>query len=186
MAVNSALIRAYTNGAVSTTAFGVTNPTLPTNGSSSLDVAFSEIGALSDAGVTEATSQDRTDIFVWQNNALVRKIPGNYTKEWTIAAAETSLITLGLNFPGSTITQTSEGVSVVERPPSTDVRAWVLHGIDGAKAQRVVVPQGEITERGDVVWSAEDITVYEWTLSGYVSGGIVAYRYYVDSLLATP
>jgi hypothetical protein len=186
MAVTSALIRAYTNGSVSTVGYGVTGAPLPTNGTASLNVAFSEIGALSDAGVTESTSQDRTDIFIWQGNALVRKIPGEYTKEWKIAAAETSLLTLGINFPGSTITQTTEGASVVERPPTTDVRAWVLHGIDGTKAQRVVVPFGEITERGDVVWSAEDITVYEWTLSGYVDNGVVALRYYVDSLLATP
>ncbi len=186
MAVNSALIRAYTNGAVSTVGYGVTNPTLPTNGTSNLDVAFSEIGALSSDGVTESTSQDRTSVFIWQNNALVRQIPGEYTKTYSLAAAETSLMTLGINFPGSTITQTSEGVSVVERPPSTDIRAWVLHGIDGTKAQRIVVPQGEITERGDVVWSAEGITVYEWTLSAYVTNGVIAYRYYVDSLLATP
>lgn len=187
MAVNTALLRAYTNGAVSTTDFGVTGATLPTNGTAALNAAFKEVGALSSDGVSESTSQDRTDVFIWQGNTLARRIPGEFTKTWTFAAAETSLHVLGVNFPGSTITQTAEGVSVAEKPPVTDVRAWVLHGIDGAKAQRIVVPQGEVTERGDVVWSSGDVTVYEWTLSAYTdSSGVVAYRYYVDSLLATP
>lgn len=187
MAVNLALIRAYTNGAVYTTDPGVVGPTLPTNGSSTPAVAFKEIGALSDAGISEATEQERTDVFIWQNNTLARRIPGQFTKTYTIAAAETSLLTLGVQFAGSTVTSTTEGASVAEKPPTSDVRAWILHGIDGTKAQRIVLPQAEVTSRGEVVWSAEGITVFEWELSAYTdSNGVVAYRYYVDSLLATP
>lgn len=187
MAVDITLIRAYTNGLVAVTASGDTSITLPTNASGALSGDFSEVGAISEDGISESTSQDRTDVFIWQGNTLARRIPGQFTKTWTLAAAETNLITLGVQFPGSTITQTAEGASVAEKPPVTDIRSWVLHGIDGVRAQRVVVPQGEITERGDVVWSAGGVTVYEWTLSGYVdSSGVVAYRYYLDDSLATP
>lgn len=187
MAVDTDLIRAYTDGLVAVTDAGVINATLPTDASSAIDAAFSEIGAVSSDGITEATNQDRTDFFIWQNNALARRVPGQSTKEFTFSAAETNLVTLGVNYPGSTITQTSEGVTVQEKPPETDVRNWVLHGIDGSnRALRLVIPRGEVTGRGNVVWAGTNVTVYEWTLASYVDpSGFWAYRYYLDSALAS-
>lgn len=186
MAVDISLIRAYTDGLVAVSGFGVINATLPTDASGPLDPAFSEIGAITSDGISEATSQDRTDVFIWQNNALAVSVPGQYTKTLTFAAAETSMVTLGVQFPGSTITQTSEGLSIAEKPPVQDVRNWVLHGISGQnRALRLVAPRGEVIERGDVVWSGENITVYEWTLRCYVDpSGNVLYRYYLDPALA--
>lgn len=187
MAVDIDLIRAYTDGLVAVTGPGIINATLPTNASSSLNAAFSEVGAISSDGITEATNQDRTDFFIWQGNTLARRVPGQFTKTFTFAAAETNLTVLGVNYPGSTITQTAEGVSIAEKPPSSDVRNWVFHGIDGQnRALRLVAPRGEVTERGDVVWSGENVTVYEWTLSAYVDpSGNVLYRYYLDPSLAS-
>lgn len=187
MAVNIDLIRAYTDGLVAThdpDTPGVI--TAPTDASTALAAGFLQVGAISSDGLSEATSQDRTDIFIWQGNALARRIPGQYTKTFTFAAAETSLLNLGIQYPGSTVTATTEGASVAEKPPATDIRAWVLHGMDGAtRAQRVYLPKAEVTERGDVVWSSENVTVYEWTLSAYVDDtGVVAYRYYLDPDMA--
>lgn len=188
MAVDIDLIRAYTDGLVATHAPTGTAPTAPTDASTPLVAGWIEVGAISADGITESTSQDRTDVFIWQGNALARRIPGQFTKTFTLAAAETSLFNLGLQFPGSTVTATADGASVAEKPPATDIRGWVLHGTDGAaRAQRVYLPKAEITERGDVVWSSGDVTVYEWTLSCYVDGsGVVAYRYYLDEDMATP
>jgi hypothetical protein len=187
MAVDIDLIRAYTDGAVYTHDVGATI-TAPTDASTALDVDFIEVGAISSDGLTEATDQERTNVFIWQNAALARTISGEYTKTFAFAAAETKLFNLGLQYPGSTVTSTTEGASVAEKPPTSDIRAWVLHGLDGAnRAQRIYLPKAEITERGDVVWSAEGITVYEWTLTCYVdSNGVVAYRYYIDADMATP
>ncbi|RKR92771.1 hypothetical protein BDK92_7251 [Micromonospora pisi] len=186
MAVDVSLIRAYNNGLVAVSAFGDSNPTLPTDGVAALSGDLAEVGAISEDGVTEATSQDRTDLFIWQGSTLARRIPGQFVKTFTFAAAETNLTTIGVQFPGSTITQTATGVTVEEVAPVTDIRSWVLHGIDGTRGLRIVVPLGEVTERGDVVWSNSEITVYEWTLSCYVDqSGVVAYRYYVDDALSS-
>ncbi|WP_406083111.1 hypothetical protein OHA01_26380 [Micromonospora zamorensis] len=189
MAVDTDLLRAYTDGGVYThdrVTPGTITP--PTNASTALAAGFLGVGAISSDGITEATSQDRTDIFIWQGNTLARRIPGQFAKTWTFAAAETSLVTLGIQYPGSTLTRTAEGATLAEKPPVTDVRAWVLHGLDGTtRAQRIYLPKAEVTERGDIVWSSEEITVYEWTLSAYVDGtGVVAYRYYLDEDMKTP
>lgn len=178
------LVRAYIDGLVAVAVSA--NAALPVNASDPLPVDFVEVGALTSEGVTEATSQDRTGIFVWQGNNLARSVPGQFAKQFTFAAAETNLVTLGVQLPGSTIDQTAEGLTVAERPPVSDVRPWVLHGMDGAsRALRVVVPRGEVTERGDLVLSSDAVTVYQWTLSCYVDpSGNVAHRYYVDSDMA--
>lgn len=185
MAVDITLIRAYTNGLVCTSVAGGSF-TLPINASSPIPVGANEIGAVTDDGLSEATSQDRTDIFIWQNNALARRIPGQSTKVFKFAAAETNLRTLSINYSSSsTITQTTEGVTVAEAPPGTDIRPWILHCIDGTRAMRLVIPNGEVTNRSDVPINGTGITAYEWELSAYVdSSGFWVYRYYLDDDLA--
>ncbi|WP_431728578.1 hypothetical protein [Verrucosispora sp. TAA-831] len=188
MAVNVAAIRAYQNGLVAVSGYGVSSPTLPTNGTSPLNAEiYNEIGAITSDGITEATSQDTNDIFMWQGNALAASLPGDFTKTFSFAAMETTITTLGLQFPGSTITQTAEGVTVAEKPPVRDLRTWILHGVDGTKGQRIVVPLGQISERGEVVWSSQDVTVYQWVVKAFLDpSGNIAYRHFVDSALALP
>jgi len=187
MAVDVTKIRAYQNGLVAVSGFGVTNPVLPTDPTTSINSAiYSEVGALTDEGVTDATSQDSTDIFMWQGNALAASIPGEVTKTFAFGAMETNLVTLGIQYAGSTITQTAYGVSIAEKAPVKDVRTWILHGIsDSGKAQRVVVPLGQVSERGDVLWSSQETTVYAWTIKAFPdASNNVAYRYILDSSLA--
>ncbi|WP_250029808.1 hypothetical protein [Paractinoplanes maris] len=184
MAVDIDQIRAYTDGGVYVTDYGVT-VTAPTDAGSALNAGFKAVGAISEDGVTESSSQDRTDVFIWQGATLVRRIPGQFSKTWTVAVAEVNAVTVSAHFPGSTITQTVEGLSIAEKPPTTDIRQWVIEGLDGVNKERIYIPKGEITERGDVVWSSGEITVREWTLSGYVDEqGVVAYRFIVDDALA--
>ncbi|BAL87297.1 putative phage major tail protein [Actinoplanes missouriensis 431] len=187
MAVDVTKIRAYQNGLVAVSGFGVTNPVLPTDPTTAINSAvYKEVGALTDEGLTDATSQDSTDIFMWQGNALAASIPGEFVKTFAFAAMETNLTTLGIQYAGSTITQTAYGVSIAEKPPVKDVRTWILHGIsDAGKAQRIVVPLGQVSERGDVVWSSTEVTVYGWTIKAFPdANGNVAYRYLLDSSLA--
>ena len=181
MALDNTLIRAYQNGEVSVGAFGAT-PALPTDATALNAGLFTGTGLLTDDGITESTSQDYNDIFAWQGNALVASLPGEYVQTFKFAALQQSLINLGLQFPGSTIAQTAYGASVVQKAPVRDPRTWVIHGIDGARLQRIVVPQGQITERGDVIWSSQDVTVYEWTVKCFPDSAnqAYAYRYYVD------
>jgi hypothetical protein len=179
------MLRAYVDGAVYCTNFGVTNATAPIDASSSVDAAFKAIGGVSDDGIAETTSQDRTAVYLWQKNQLARQIPGQYSKVFKFAATETNLITAGVHWGGSTITQTAEGLSIAENPPVGDIRQWVLHGIDGAKAHRVYVPLGEVTGRGDSIWSSKGLTIYEWTLTAYLDPlGHPSYRYVLDDALA--
>lgn len=185
MALNPALVRAYSNGEVSVGAYGAT-PTLPTDATTSLNPAlFTGTGLLTSEGITEGTDQQYNDIFAWQGNALVASLPGEYVQTFAFAAMQQTLTNLGLQYPGSTITQTAYGASIAQKAPTRDIRSWVIHGVDGTFLERIVVPRGMISERGEVVWSSEDVTVRSWTVKLFPDENqVYAYRYLVDPNLA--
>lgn len=186
MAVDTSKIRAYSNGLVAVSGYGVVSPVLPTGDPSvSLNAAvYKEVGAITEDGISEATSQDYNDIYMWQGNTLAASLPGQYEKSFKFACLETNAQTLGLSFAGSTITQTAYGVSIAEKVPPRDIRTWVIHGLDGTRIQRIVIPLGQITEKTDITWSSTEPTVYEYTVKCYVdSSGNVAYRWYGDVTL---
>jgi hypothetical protein len=186
MALNATLIRAYQNGEVSVSAASAT-PALPTDATSVLSTLdFTGTGLITDDGITESFSQDYNDIFAWQGNALVASLPGELSVTFKFACMQQTLVNLGLQFPGSTLTQTAYGASLVQKATVRDLRTWIVHGIDGSRLCRIVIPQGMITERGDVVWSSQDVTIYEWTVTCYpdAANSAYTYRYWVDSSMA--
>lgn len=185
MALDATLIRAYQNGEVSVGASGAT-PALPSDATTPLSALdFSGLGLITSDGVSEAIDQDYNDVFAWQANQLVASLPGEYSVTFKFACMQQSLINLGLWYPGSTITQTAYGASVAQKAPTRDLRTWVIHGIDGAFLQRVVLPSAMVTGRGEVVWSSEDVTVWEYEVKAFPdSSSNYAYRYYVDSEMA--
>ncbi len=186
MALDPALVRSYSNGEVSVGAYGAT-PALPTDATTPLNPAlYFGVGLNTDDGITESQSQDYEKKYAWQNNALIATIPGQFEKSFKLAAVQQSLVNLGLQMPGSIITQTAYGASIAEKAPTIDKRVWVIHGI-GANGvlQRIVCPSGQITERGDVVWSSQDITAYEWTVELFPDASLnYTYRWIVDPALA--
>lgn len=185
MALTTTNIRAYQNGLVSVTGFGVTGTPLPTDATSTPNAAFKDLGTLGDNGIVDTTNQDSTDFYSWQGNTLVATLLGKYSKIFKLTCWETNGQTLGLSYAGSTLTQQAWGVSIAEKPIVKDIRSWVIHGIsDAGKLQRIVIPQGQITDRGDVSWTSTDLTAYEYTIKCFVdASGNVAYRYLYDASL---
>jgi len=185
MAVDITKIRAYVNGLVAVSGYGVSNPTLPTDATTALNASiFKDCGALTEDGLAETTSQDFNDVYMWQGNALAASLPGQYSKQFKFACLEQNAQTLGLYHGGSTLTQQVWGVSIAEKAGGRDIRSWVFHGIDGARLYRIVVPLGQVVEKEDVTWSSTDPTTFGFTVSCFPdSSGNVAYRYIYDSTL---
>jgi hypothetical protein len=185
MAVDTTKIRAYVNGLVAVSGYGVSNPTLPTDATTALNASvFKELGALSDEGITETAEQDFEDIFMWQGNSLAASIPGQYVKSFAVSCLEQNAQTLGIYFGGSTLTQQAWGVSIAEKAPGRDVRAWVLHGIDGTRLYRIVVPLGQVTEKGETVWSSTGVSTTSFVIKAFPdASNNFSYRYIYDSTL---
>lgn len=150
--------------------------TLPTDATSSIDGAFDELGYIGEDGVVQSIGADVTEIKAWQNGDVVRKIQTSHDLTYAFAFMETSAEVLEAyygNFTGTVDDGTVEiTADQLERGP------WVLHVIDGDSLIRIVVSDGQITERGDVSYVNGEAVTYPVTLSCFPDeNGVKAYMY---------
>lgn len=164
MALDSTKVRAAVSGAVS---IGPTTAAAPTSASSAL-TGFTDLGYVSDAGVTEARSRDTNEIHAWQGGALVRTLITSGSLTFQFVMLETKLETVKLFYGVATVTSTATDGNFIVVPTSTGGRqSFVVDVIDGAELIRVYVPQGEVTEVGDRVYVNTDPVGYDVTLTAY-------------------
>lgn len=81
----------------------------------------------------------------------------------------------------SSVTTTTPGVAPVYTQPvgttsSQNIRQWAIDLVDGNIHHRFYIPRGEVTSGGNIVYKADDLTVYQFTLTPYLTNG----RFYDD------
>lgn len=169
MALTAANVLVGVSGSVKT---AVTGTTLPTTIAGALDAAFHDLGYISEEGVTESNSVETTDIKGWQNGAVVRTIQTGHSYTLKFKMLETNQYSLTTFYND----YTAGAIEV------TGGQGWrgclVLDVLDGADPQRIVIPDGQVTEFGDVVYQNGDAIGYEVTVTCFPdTGGVKAYKY---------
>jgi hypothetical protein len=146
--------------------------TLPTDATTALNAAFEEVGYISDDGVSQSISEDITDLKAWQNGDVVRKIQTSHDLTYSFTMIETSDVTLDTyygNYAAGAVEITGDQLPH---------KRWVLSVVDGDDLLRVVIPDGQITERGDIVYQNGDAVGYPITISCFPDdSGVKAYLY---------
>lgn len=169
MALDSGNVRVGVTGALHVAPLGTPLPTSPL---SSLPAVWQELGYVSDGGITQSISVDTTDIQAWQNATTVRTLQTGHTVTYALELLEINWVTLDTyygNFSG--------GVSELNAG-STLRKSWVFDIIDGSENIRIVVPEGQITERGDTVFVSGDAVKLPITITAYDDDdGVKAYVY---------
>jgi hypothetical protein len=157
---------------------------LPSDTDTALNAAFLSVGYLSEDGIVTSRPQDYTDIKAWQNGAIVRKVKtsDDYTIQFSMM--ETNEKTLQVYYGNFTAGPTTASGVVSVGGTAADYRgAWVFDVLDtggsGDGQIRIVVTDGQVTERGDVSYVNGDATMYPVTVTAYPdSSGYKAYIYY--------
>jgi hypothetical protein len=158
MALDSANVRVAVTGEISV---GATAAAAPTTVSSTL-TGFSGLGYVSEDGVTETRERSTNDIKAWQNADTVRTVVTEANLSYTFRLIETNADTLEL-FYGVT---GEDGMVVV--PAATGGRkSFVIDVVDGTELLRIYIPQGEVSEVGDVVYASGEAIGYEVTVRAY-------------------
>ena len=166
MALDSSKVRAAVSGAVSV---GLTTATAPTGTGGTL-TGFTDLGYVSDAGVTETRARSTNEIRAWQGGALVRTLVTSGTLSYHFVMLETKTDTVKLFYGVSTagLTQTVTDGNFLVIPTNTGGRqSFVIDVIDGAELIRTYIPQGEVSEVGDRVYVNSDPIGYEVTFVAY-------------------
>ncbi len=149
---------------------------VPTAVAESLNAAFADVGYISEDGVSTTIGTDTTDIRAWQNGDIVRRVQTSHDYSLSFTMIETNPTSLQLFFGNY-----SDGAgddAVVEITGEQDVRrAFVLDIVDGDDLQRIVIPSGQVTERGDVTYANGEPVGYPVTITAYPIDGVKAFIY---------
>lgn len=173
MAADPANIEVVVNGIVSTAPKGTA---LPTDETTALNVAFTDVGEIGEDGVQEEWDDSQTDIKN-NNGVTVRRIISETAMTIQLTMLETTSTTLEVYYPGSTVTG-SGPYALAIKAPTADPRSWVLDEWDGTKKSRLVIPDGQVTARGPITYAANGAKQYQVTITAYPdSSASLAYKY---------
>jgi hypothetical protein len=167
MSNDSDNIRVAQNGKIMV---GPVGSTAPVDLTTPWDAAWIDFGYLSTDGVAMNYSTETEDVDVWQSVSSVRKILTGVDMTLAFTAMEFKRPVVTFYFPSSSIS-TSGGVHTLSIPsaPDSDERAFGLEWTDGSVTNRLIVPRGEGTERGEITLSRSAAVGLQLTVSAYAN-----------------
>lgn len=166
MSLNPAAVRVGITGELYAGAVGTAAPTTSV---SSLNAAFNGMGYVSEEGVREAYEDTVEEIVAWQKATVVRAVTTESKATLQFTLIESKGKVLELFHKGSTIAVVSAGQWKIDvYAPTPDPRAFVLDVLDGSKHLRIYVANGEVMDRGEIVYSNEGEPIgYTMTVTCY-------------------
>lgn len=172
MALDSGNVRVAATGGVYVAPTGTT---LPTNATSAINAAFDDMGYIDEGGVTEGQGTQSNDIRAWQLGAVVRKVRTQHDLTYSFTALETRDTVLE-QFYGNYDPATGK-VEVTGAIAERNV--WVISYVDDDDVVRIVLPDAEVSDIGDVVYLGTDAVKYPFVLTAYPdASGVKAYIYF--------
>lgn len=178
MANTAENVRVAVTGSIN---YGPVGTTLPTDATTAINAAFDEVGYANEDGITQSINEDRTEIKAWQNADVVRKIRTSHDVTYAFTMLETNLTTLEIYYGDGSVSGTLDNGVVEVRGDLSTRGPWVLHVIDGDELIRIVLPDGEVTERGDTQYVNANAIQYPVTITAYPDNtGVKAYLYLAE------
>jgi hypothetical protein len=167
----------------------VSGTTLPTTEVAALHANFKLVGYLSEAGLVQHIGTDSTDVTAWGGD-IVRRVQTTHDVTYDLEMIETNEVTQGVYYGTANVVQTDGDVDDGERlaiqiKSTVLPRArWVFEFLDGDRVGRLVLPDAQVTGRGDVTYVHSDAVRYPVTLTAYPdSSGVKGYLYWDDGVL---
>ncbi len=141
--------------------------TLPTDTSTSLDVAFKCLGYCSEDGLTNSTSIDSTDIKAWGGDTVLNiQTSKDDTFGFTLIEVlneDVLKFVFGANnVSGALATGLTINVNNAEVGECSLVINMILRN---NTAKRIVIPDCKISELGDITYADGDVVGYETTVT---------------------
>lgn len=139
---------------------------------------FADLGYVSDSGLVNSISTDTTDINAWGGDrVLTVRTSRSETFSWTFI--ETNAKVLAEVYGTENVEEVAGAITVIHNSKDTPNRQYVFEiALTGNRVKRIVVPNGKITEVGDVTYVDGDPIGYEVTLSALPDeNGNTAYEY---------
>jgi hypothetical protein len=145
MAQDTSQIVVGADGEIHTAALSSTQPT---TASGTFDSAWTDLGYVTEDGVTMRDSKEHVDLNVWQEFYPARQIVTSKNFEVVFTLRQWNTQTLSIGLGGGTVTEPTPGTFkfVPPDPQSLDERMLAVTWRDGTKTYRLIVPKGRTVE----------------------------------------
>lgn len=154
--------------------------TLPTSASDTLDEAFLDLGYVSDDGVTNQNSPESSTVKAWGGDTVLNlqtDRPDTFKLKLIEAMNKTVLSTV---YGEDNVTEDESGnLTIKATAGEMPSGSWIIDMIyKGNRAKRIVIPNGTISELGDLVYKDDEAVGYDVTITDVAdSNGVYHYEY---------
>lgn len=152
---------------------GPLGTTLPTDTATALNVAILPCGYVGSDGVVQTIDADQTQIKAWGGD-IVRSIQTSHDLTYKFTLIETNNVSLKAYYGEDNVTDGAVQIKAGD----LEHKVWVIEIKDGDSRIRICIPDGQVTDRGDVSFTDEDAVGGEITLECFPDAdGVKAYLY---------
>ncbi|MET7741980.1 hypothetical protein [Streptomyces sp. NPDC005385] len=166
--------------------------TAPTDAKTALNAAFKGVGYIGEDGLTETADRSTDKVKAWGGD-VVKVVQTDYAVTYTFTVIETlNVEALKLVYGASNVTTTAATSttgtlqSVKLNSDTLPRQSFVFEVKDGDARIRIYVPNGQVTEIGEVTYSDEDVIATEVTVEAYRDStlGANAIKYIDDNIFS--
>lgn len=158
--------------------------TLPTGTDTELNEAFAELGYVSEDGVRNNNSASSETIKAWGGDTVLTT-----TTEKTDTFAFKLIEVLRVDvlkaiYGDDNVTGTIEtGITVTSDASEAEAGVWVIDMIHTGSKKRIVIPNGKLSELGEIAYTDNEAVGYEITITALPSDTIggATHKEYIKS-----
>lgn len=161
--------------------FADVGTTLPTDATSALDAGFSDLGFVSEDGVTNSNTPETDDIKAWGGQVVltVQTSKPDEFKLTLIESLNSGVLKVVYGDDNVTVDGGTGAITVQATAAEQEEHSFVITmALRGGATRRIVIPNGKLKEVGDVVYKDDEAIGYEITLAALPNGsGVTHYEY---------
>lgn len=141
--------------------------TLPTDATTTLAAAYKDMGYISEDGVTNSNSPDTDKVSAWggQTVLVITNEKADSFKLTFLEALNPNVLETVYGADNVTVDSTGKIITITANAAALEEYVYVIDlALKGGALKRIVIPDGSLSEVGDIVYKDAEAIGYEVTL----------------------